>query len=258
MTIIHVNVPYSMLLERIDFALTNRIHPEIFFSSEELDTHPVKEVKYLSGILQRNGLEVTLHSPFMDLSPGGLDRKIKEVTLDRFSETIELAGILKPKTIVFHPGYEKWKFNGEVKLWLESSLQTWRPLVRKAEEMGLTLTIENVYEEGPEPLVALLKAIDSPRFRFCFDTGHHHVFSKTPLSAWFEALAGYLMEVHLHDNHREMDEHLPIGEGGFDFHGFFDLLARLDLNPIYTIEPHQEDHLWRSLEAIKKYFVLDK
>ncbi len=253
MTILHVNVPYSMLLERVDFALTNRIHPEIFFSSDDLDTYREKEVKQLAEILQQNGLEISLHSPFMDLSPGGTDQKIKKVTLDRFSKMIELAGIFKPKTIVFHPGYEKWKFDGYEKLWLESSLQTWSPLVREAEEMGLTLTIENVYEEGPEPLAALLEAIDSLHFRFCFDTGHYHVFSKTPLPVWFEILGRYLMEVHLHDNHREVDEHLPVGEGGFDFDGFFNLLTKFDLNPIYTIEPHQEDHLWRSLEAIKKY-----
>ena len=253
MTIIHVNVPYPMLLEKIDFALANRIHPEIFFSAEDLDTYHEKDVKHLAETLRQNGLEITLHGPFMDLSPGGFDRRIKEVTLDRFSKTIELGEIFKPKAIVLHPGYEKWKFDGYVKLWLASSLQTWSPLVKKTEEMGLTLAIENVYEEDPDSLATLLKEIDSPHVRFCFDTGHHHVFSKTPLPVWFEALGGYLVEVHLHDNHRETDEHLPIGEGGFDFDEFFNLLSQFKLNPIFTIEPHQEAHLWRGLEAAQKY-----
>jgi sugar phosphate isomerase/epimerase len=56
-------------------------------------------------------------------------------------------------------------------------------------------------------------------------------------------------EVHLHDNHGEADEHLPIGEGGFDFDRFFKLLSQFGLNPVYTIEPHEEAHLRRSLEA---------
>jgi sugar phosphate isomerase/epimerase len=68
-----------------------------------------------------------------------------------------------------------------------------------------------------------------------------------------EALGGFLSEVHLHDNHKEMDEHLPIGEGEFDFNQFFTLLLKLNLNPLYTIEPHEEGHLWRGLEAVKKY-----
>jgi sugar phosphate isomerase/epimerase len=68
-----------------------------------------------------------------------------------------------------------------------------------------------------------------------------------------EVLGNDLSEVHLHDNHKEMDEHLPIGEGSFDFGGFFNSLSKSKLNPIYTLEPHEEAHLWRSLKAIKKY-----
>jgi len=120
----------------------------------------------------------------MDLSPGGIDRKVKEVTLDRFSKVIELAEFFKPMNIVFHPGYEKWKFDGNVSLWLESSLETWRPLVRQAASTGLTIAIENVFEETPDSLVLLLKEIHSPHFRFCFDTGHHHVFSNVSLRVW--------------------------------------------------------------------------
>jgi sugar phosphate isomerase/epimerase len=253
MTIVHINVPYSMLLHRIDFAIENRIHPEIYFSSDDLDALQEKEVKDLAETLHRGELEITLHGPFMDLSPGGADRRIKEVTSQRFLKMIRLAQFFKPKTIVFHPGYERWKFDGDVGLWLESSLQTWRPLVKEAGKMGLILAVENVFEETPEPLGALLKEINSPHFRFCFDTGHHHVFSKAPLPIWIESLGGYLAEVHLHDNHKEMDEHLPMGEGGFDFDRFFNLLSEFRLNPIYTIEPHEEAHLWRGLEAVQKY-----
>ncbi|MGB9629895.1 MAG: sugar phosphate isomerase/epimerase family protein, partial [Thermodesulfobacteriota bacterium] len=241
------------LVQRIDFALQHRIHPEIYFSADDLDSFREKEVEDLAHTLHQNHLSLTLHSPFMDLSPGGVDRKVREITIDRFSKMIELAGVFKPKTIVFHPGYEKWKFDGNVGLWLKSSLQTWGPLVERARKMELTLAIENVFEEDPDPIKRLLKEIGSPYFRFCFDTGHHHVFSKTPLSLWIEALGEYLVEVHLHDNHKEMDEHLPMGEGSFDFNQFFNLLKRYGLHPIFTIEPHEEAHLWRGLEAVRRF-----
>jgi len=254
-TVIHVNVPYSMLLKRIDFAIENRIHPEIYFSAEDLESCDEKEARQLAGTLHQNRLEITFHGPFMDLSPGGVDRRIKEVTLDRFSKTIELASFFQPKTIVFHPGYEKWKFDGNVSLWLKSSTETWRPLVEEAEARGITLLIENVFEENPEPIRLLLEEMNSSRFRFCFDTGHHHVFSRIPFGVWIKTLEKYLVEIHLHDNHQEMDEHLPIGEGSFDFKGFFNLLSQLKLNPIYTLEPHQEDHLWRGMEAVKRYIL---
>jgi sugar phosphate isomerase/epimerase len=257
MTLIHINVPYSMLLQRSDVAILNRIHPEIYFSAEDLDTCRENDAKRLAETLQKNNLEVTFHGPFMDLSPGGVDRKIKEVTLDRLSKTIELAPFFKPKMVVFHPGYEKWKFDGNERLWLESSLETWKPLVEKAEGMKLTLAIENVYEETPNTLKALLEEIDSPHFRFCFDSGHHNVFSKTSLPIWLETLGRYLGEVHLHDNHQTMDEHLPLGEGTFPFDQFFNFLSQFKLSPIYTIEPHEEEHLRRGLVAIRKYIKPD-
>jgi sugar phosphate isomerase/epimerase len=255
MTVIHINVPYPMLIRRIDFVIEKRINPEIYFSARDLDGCNEKEVQRLANTLQEKGLEISIHGPFMDLSPGGVDPRVKEVTRDRFSRTLKLARFLKPTTIVFHPGYEEWKFDGDVKLWLDSSLETWRPLIEEAEETGMVIAIENVFEETPDPLKQLLDRISSPHFRFCFDTGHHHVFSrrKVPLSIWIETLGSYLQEVHLHDNHTETDEHLPMGEGGFDFNQFFDLLRRHQLNPIYTIEPHQEDHLWRGWEAARKY-----
>lgn len=258
MTIIHVNVPYRMLLRRIDFAIEHRIHPEIYFNAEDLDQAREEEIENLSQALHRHGLEVTIHGPFMDLSPGGVDRKVKEVTQERFRKTIELAHFFRPKTIVFHPGYEKWKFDGDVSLWLKSSLETWNPLVEEAERRGLTLAIENVFEEDPTSLFQLLEHLNSPCFRFCFDTGHHHLFSKTPFSEWVETLKTYLVEIHLHDNRQERDEHLPLGEGSIDVGGFFRILSREKLRPIFTIEPHQEDHLWRGMEAAERFLSIYK
>ena len=253
MTIVHVNVPYSMLLQRRDHAIGNHIHPEIYFSADDLDTCREKDVQGLADALRKNSLEVTFHGPFMDLSPGGVDRKVKEVTLDRISKTLELARFFKPKMIVFHPGYEKWKFDGNERVWLESSVETWKPLVEKAGAMGLTLALENVFEETPDTLEALLDEIGSPSLQFCFDTGHHNVFATRPLPTWLESLGKHLGEVHLHDNHRTADEHLPLGEGTFPFDQFFSLLSESKLNPIYTIEPHEEEHLRRGMQAMRKY-----
>lgn len=250
---VQINIPYAMLLQKIDFVLEHRFFPEIYFSADELDQYRASEAKDLAQTLRQHGLEITLHGPFMDLSPGGVDRKVREVTIDRFSKTIEVATLFSPKAIVFHPGYEKWKFDGDVDLWFKNSLKTWGPIVEEVKERGLTIAIENVFEESPEPLLRLLREMDSPHFRFCFDTGHHRVFSRIPLALWMKTLGEYLIEVHLHDNHGEMDEHLPIGEGTFDFDELFSLFSRLRLNPIHTIEPHEEAHLWRSLKAIQKF-----
>ena len=60
----------------------------------------------MAGSLRDHGLEITFHSPFMDLSPGGVDRRVKQVTSET-SKVIELAGFFKPKNIVFPPRVRK-------------------------------------------------------------------------------------------------------------------------------------------------------
>jgi len=67
MTIVHINVPYSILLHRIDFAIENRIHPEIYFCSDDLDALQEKEVKDLAETLHR---EMDEHLP---MGEGGFD-----------------------------------------------------------------------------------------------------------------------------------------------------------------------------------------
>jgi sugar phosphate isomerase/epimerase len=174
-------------------------------------------------------VDVTLHGPYMDLSPGGVDAKVKDVTLERIRKTMDLAALFKPKTIVFHPGYDRWRFEGYRDLWLRNSIEVWKPIAGKAQEIGTTIAIENVFDEGPQTLKNLIEAIDSPNFRFCFDTGHYFLFSK-------------------------VDDHLPLGDGKMDFEEFFDLLGRVTPRPIFTVEPHKEAHLWSSIRALEKYF----
>jgi len=50
----------------------------------------------------------------------------------------------------------------------------------------------------------------------------------------------------------DMDNHLAIGDGIFDFTGLFFYLREHDHRPIITLEPHQEDDLWGSLSSLSK------
>lgn len=252
---IFVNVPYEMLLARLDFAIENRLHPEIYFDGNALDTARSEDVVRLANTFSEQEIDVTLHGPYMDLSPGGVDVKVKEVTLERIGKTMDYALLFRPKTVVFHPGFDRWRFEGYFDLWLENSIVAWKPIARKAEEIGTIVAIENVFEEEPQSLRSLIEGVDSPNFRFCFDTGHYSVFSKAPLGPWFDLLGEFIAEVHLHDNDGTRDDHLPLGDGKMDFEEFFDLLGRITPLPIFTVEPHDEAHLWSSIRAAEKYLL---
>ncbi len=250
---IFINVPYEMLLARLDFAIQNRLLPEIYFDGNSLDTACQEDIDRLVRVLSEQKIDVTLHGPYMDLSPGGLDAKVKGVTLERIWKTMELAVLFRPKTVVFHPGFDPWRFEGYQDLWLKNSIEAWKPVAREAEEIGTTIAVENVFEEEPHTLRSLIEGVDSPNFRCCFDTGHYFVFGKAPLPLWFDLLGEFIVEVHLHDNDGARDDHLPLGEGEMDFAEFFDLLERINPRPILAVEPHEEAHLWSSLTALEKY-----
>ena len=75
----------------------------------------------------------------MDLSPGAVDSKVRAVTMERFNHVLNIAEDLKVKAVIFHSGYEKWKYALNIGLWLEQSLLTWRPLVKKQRRLALRL-----------------------------------------------------------------------------------------------------------------------
>jgi sugar phosphate isomerase/epimerase len=191
----------------------------------------------------------TIHAPFMDLSPGAVDSKVRQATIERFTQVLDIAEILRPKVIVFHSGYEKWKYALNVRIWLEKSLMTWRPVNQRATEIGVRIAIENIFEDDPSNLKLLMEEMDSDNFGVCFDTGHCHLFSKTFLTEWMLSLNPYIFELHLHDNCQTADQHLPMGEGTFDFDTFFSLLERKDC--VYTLEAHTPEHFMKSLAFLK-------
>ena len=244
----HVHVPFDKIREYIDFILEKSLNLEVYFSSAVLDKVSSNDILAIQKMLDHNP-SLSIHAPFMDLSPGAVDSKVREATLHRFNQVLDIAEVLKPKAIVFHSGYEKWKYALNVKLWLEKSLMTWQPLNARAAAMGVKIAIENIFEDGPENLKILMEEMGSENFGICFDTGHFNLFSKAPIEDWMTALKPYIVELHLHDNHKTSDQHLPVSEGTFDFKKFFELLGNRDC--IYTLEAHSPQNVLKSMKALQ-------
>lgn len=69
--IIQVNIPYGILRDQITVVLGKRLNPEIYLNGDTLDCLCLEEAQDLAKRLAENNLSVSIHGPFMDLSPGG-------------------------------------------------------------------------------------------------------------------------------------------------------------------------------------------
>lgn len=250
---IQVHIPYPLLTRKLDDILRAGINPEIYMDTQSLKSVKSDELEEIGKAFAWAGLTVTVHGPYINLNPGGLDEVTRLHTVDVYQMAFDAAACLTPKTIVLHAGYKNGIYKGDTELWLSQSMKTWPRFVRLAQTLNMPVAVENIYEKGPQTQLALIREINSPYFGACLDTGHLNVFSKTHTEEWLRLLGPYLIEVHLHDNDGASDDHLSAGEGTFDFASFLRLIDVHAKTPVFTIEPHGEDMLQKSIAAIRRY-----
>ncbi len=246
----HIHIPYDRVGRYLSFIQEKKINLELYFPSPGIDSIKSADLINLKKTLDYMP-SLSIHAPFMDLSPGAVDPKVRAVTIERFLLVFEIAELLEPISIVFHSGYEKWKYALNVDLWLKQSLKTWNVLARKAAERNIKIVVENVFEDEPGNLRLLMEEIGSGHFGICFDTGHCNLFSTVPLEEWLGQLKPYILELHLHDNNRGSDDHKAIGDGTFNFDLLFSSLQ--DKKLIYTIEGHSPEDVMRSMRRLNQY-----
>ncbi|MEI6305756.1 MAG: sugar phosphate isomerase/epimerase family protein [Deltaproteobacteria bacterium] len=250
---VHCHVPYLNLSGYMEHILARSLNTEIFLPSEALDSLNWDELAAQARALHDAGLATTIHAAFMDLNPGALDPSIRAVTRRRCDQVFQAAELLRPKVIVFHPGYDDLRYGENRTAWLQNSTSFWMELVPCAQRLGCIMALENIFEKEPSSLRELIEAVDSPFLRHCFDVGHWNMFATVTLEDWFAELGPYIAESHLHDNHGQMDEHLPVGEGKIDFDLVFGLLKHYSPEAVWTLEAHSLVRLERALKNVGKY-----
>lgn len=97
---------------------------------------------------------------------------------------------------------------------VDAGLGSFAALAERAGVLGVTVAVENTRE--PEPIGAVLAAIDAPALAFCYDVSHDHLYSAGPralLRDWGHRLA----TTHFSDTDLRLDRHWLPGEGAIDF-----------------------------------------
>jgi sugar phosphate isomerase/epimerase len=251
---LYINAPFARLRQDLlRVFLDNRLQPEIGLEGSCLYENSAEDFRRVARVFKDAGLACTIHAPFGDLAPGATDAGVLAASRAKLGKAFDLIAIFEPRAIVCHLGFEANKHARQQAEWLANSLETWRQLLPIAAGQGVVVAFENTYETNPEQHRRVLTALDSPAARFCLDVGHVMAFAKNTWQDWLPALAPWLTQLHLHDNTGAGDDHLAVGAGRFDFSGLFSYLRTQQLRPLITLEPHQEEGLWASLQALELF-----
>ena len=252
-----VNLPFDQLPQYGELLRNHHIQPEIGLEGEILFNFSRHDFQKMAELLQAEGLRCTLHAPFGDLFPGARDKRILEASRDKLRRCFELVEIFKPVSVVCHLNYEENKHSYFLDDWFSNSLATWLEFLTIAEQNSTIIMFENTYETSPDIHLRFLDTLNSPHARFCLDTGHLMAFAQSSWQNWLPVLEKRLGQLHLHDNHGNRDEHLPVGAGDFDFAALFSYLKKQKLTPLVTLEPRSEIDLWESLKALDRLALFD-
>jgi sugar phosphate isomerase/epimerase len=230
----------------------------------DLDEFRLRAIREL--LLEAN-LAYTVHAPLeinlMDLTTRDLQRNVLDASL-RFAD------VIGAKTVVCHAGQRVGardsRYSMREQLFAEqSALQEAGDL---AEEIGVTIAVENYYPElpivrgdvydysvWPSELAGQISAVDHPAVGICLDVGHAALAAGVFGFDYFEectVVAPLVRHVHLHDNLRRTnltgeppvsehavyglgDLHLPPGRGAIPLR---ELFGRVDFpeNPSCCVE----------------------
>lgn len=141
------------------------------------------------------------------------------------------------KTYVVHIGaYESVYFRTPNEVLRPNGIEALEQLLPEAVKLGIVIAVENSYEiaNTPDEVLYYIKYFNHPNIACCMDAGHANIMAPGPgktddryhadlKEAWgghivqydhaFEALAPWIVTMHLHDNNGFCDQHSLPGTG---------------------------------------------
>lgn len=158
----------------------------------------------------RSSNRFALHAPFSEMFPCAIDPKVQEIAAERYRQVITVAQKYGIRKIIVHGGYNPKIY---YPIWyIEQSVHFWREFAAEIPQ-DMVFCLENVFEEEPEMLAAIVRQVHDPRIQMCLDTGHVNAYSQTPVMDWLHHCKDLISHFHLHNNDGTRDTHSQLWEG---------------------------------------------
>ena len=204
---------------------------EIFATRSHFDYATQSEVRNMAMALADNRLKLlSLHAPTsrdLDIHREGssplsiteVERVRRIEAMDELKRVLDAAQDLPFARLILHMGGSRETADPRRRDAAFSSLEH---LSLHAHHAGVTICVENTTSEMGDPAY-LRSFVDETRLaavRFNFDIGHAHLAEgpeEERVAKSFDPLRELVASAHIHDNHGEKDEHLPLYDGSIDW-----------------------------------------
>lgn len=245
-------------LELPEFALADILaKPEPFIAMAK---------KKLDGWKGRLGI----HGPFSGFGIDVKDREIRAIVQARLDQGLSVCAALGATQMVIHSPYNVWDRDnldqkpGERGKRIGAMLDTLAPALKRAEDQGVVMVVENIEDTDPADRMALIEAAASPALRLSVDTGHAHwahtACGAPPADRFIQAAGAMLDHIHLQDTDGHADRHWPLGEGNISWHGVFRAInetRRAGANPRLIIEINEFEKVRQAAEHLVRLGVAE-
>ncbi len=180
-----------------------------------------------------------LHGPFTEIIPAGIDHRARQAGRTRLEEAFEVCQALGVNSMVVHNGWIPFMYFKEWQA--EKGAQFWQDFM-KDKPHNFIIHVENVLEDEPYMMKAMMEHITDQRIKICLDVGHANATTPAdlPVEKWIEILGPYIGHLHLHNNDGSGDSHGDFDNGSMDMHSIFEAIEKYCNEDItFTIEARE-------------------
>ena len=224
-----------------------------FFKAEVLKSDWTPLVDRARSLLDGHTGRLGIHGPFWGFTIDSQDPDVREIVIRRFNQGLDACEALGATQMVIHSPYSTWGYNnldnneGAREQIIERCHVTLKDIVKRAEDLGVTLVIENIEDVDPHDRVRLAASFNSDAMAVSIDTGHalyaHGSTGAPPVDYYVTAAGNRLHHVHLQDADGYADRHWSLGEGTMRWPVFFRALSKLTSNPRLIIEIKEKSRI---------------
>ena len=166
-------------------------------------------------IVETTNLTITIHLPYSDLNLASVNQPIWEETVRQMKGCLDLSHDFA-RLAVLHPGhFSPLGMQMPDAAWLQS-ISGIQQICDHAANLDMRIAVENMVNmpailgRQPEEIEGILETVNRENVGFIFDVGHANTNGNVES---FLKLKDKMIHTHVHDNHGERDEHLPVGNG---------------------------------------------